>query len=229
MVSDCCVCKVSQGVIDNVSFHSFPKNDERREQWLKSVNMTVSKKSCVCSQHFRETDFIYKVVGDSVRRFLKQTACPTLSLDNNSIRVADTGDICKSVSEDNQNKNSCEIMCNENVNSCISETESTSNEKINETTKRKNSEELNFDTKRVCNPRYMGDLRKEHFMSESVYFIVKKYYDETQKKLNTLHQKVNRLQKKFNTMEELTKHLKSIGLLSDETEEALQVGPEGHA
>jgi len=48
--------------------------------------MTASKRSFVCSQHFRETDFIYKVVGDSVRRFLKQTACPTLSLDNNSIR-----------------------------------------------------------------------------------------------------------------------------------------------
>jgi len=57
---------------------------------------------------------------------------------------ADTGGICKSVSEDNQNKNSCEdtdsqkensceIMCNENENSCISETESTSNEKIYET------------------------------------------------------------------------------------------------
>jgi len=173
---------------------------------------------------------------------------------------ADTRGICKSVSEDNQNnscedtdsqkENSCEIMCNENVNSYISETESTSNEKIYETTKRfviflqnkfflkiniivyycrKNSEELNFDTKRVCNPRYMGDLRKEHFISESVYFIVKKYYGETEKKLNTLHQKLNRLQKKFNTMEEVTKHLKSIGLLSDEIEEALEVGPEDHA
>lgn len=76
----------------------------------------------------------------------------------------------------------------------------------------------------MCNPRYIGDLRQEHFTCESTYMIVKNYHEETQKKLNTLHQKLNRLKKKFDNMEALIKHLKSIGLLSDETVNALKVG-----
>ena len=44
----------------NISFHSFPKNDIIRQQWINAVNRKnwePSKNSRLCSVHFLEGDF----------------------------------------------------------------------------------------------------------------------------------------------------------------------------
>lgn len=49
-------------------------------KWFVNIGGEVSKYSGVCSRHFEAKDFQYKVVGDTVKRFLVPGAVPTLLL-----------------------------------------------------------------------------------------------------------------------------------------------------
>lgn len=82
--------------------------------------------------------------------------------------------------------------------------------------KRKSVEPLTG-SKRFCNPHFIGDLHREDFISDASYNIVKNYYQESKKKLNTMNRQINRLTKRVGSFQELLTHLKDIGL----TKEAL--------
>lgn len=57
-----------------------------KASWFKNIRREVSRASAVCSRHFEEKDFYYKVLGDSVRRFLMPMAVPSLLLLNQNNR-----------------------------------------------------------------------------------------------------------------------------------------------
>ncbi|XP_017877977.1 uncharacterized protein LOC108623747 [Ceratina calcarata] len=84
MVKLCCICKLESGVIPDISLHSIPRDNERRKKWFLSIGREVSKTSAICSQHFEKKDIYYKVVGESVKRFLRSTAYPCLKLQSQS-------------------------------------------------------------------------------------------------------------------------------------------------
>ncbi|XP_029675076.1 uncharacterized protein LOC115242709 [Formica exsecta] len=86
--------------------------------------------------------------------------------------------------------------------------------------KRKSVEPLTG-SKRFCNPRFIGDLHREDFISDASYNIVKNYYQESKKKLNTMNRQINRLTKRMGSFQELLTHLKDIGL-SKEALNAIQ-------
>lgn len=77
-------------------------------------------------------------------------------------------------------------------------------------------------SKRFCNPRFIGDLYREDFTSDAGYNIVKNYYQDAKKKLNTMNRQINRLTKKVKNFQELLTHLKDI-VLPKEALNALQV------
>lgn len=61
-VKDCKNVRRLCGATTNISFHKFPTNFERREQWLKAIDRTLeelcsAKIRYICSQHFKENDF----------------------------------------------------------------------------------------------------------------------------------------------------------------------------
>lgn len=57
-----------------------PKDEEIKQKWFIVIGREVNVKyATVCSQHFKQDDFVYKVHGDNIRRFIKPTAVPSLS------------------------------------------------------------------------------------------------------------------------------------------------------
>ncbi|XP_058792243.1 uncharacterized protein LOC131664843 [Phymastichus coffea] len=80
MVRYCCICKVECGMIEDVTLHKIPRDEEMKQKWFIVIGREVNVKyATVCSQHFKQDDFVYKVHGDSIRRFIKPTAVPSLS------------------------------------------------------------------------------------------------------------------------------------------------------
>ncbi|XP_070172640.1 uncharacterized protein [Polyergus mexicanus] len=112
MVSSCCICKLTQGVVANISFHSIPKNETRRQKWCSAIGREITKRSFVCSKHFKESDFHYKVIGDTVQRFLLPGTIPSLLLTQHYDRES------ASIKKENNkilqtNVNTCEVNQNE--------------------------------------------------------------------------------------------------------------------
>lgn len=80
MVGYCCICKIEQGMIPDVSFHRIPHNPELKAKWFVNIGRNVGNYSSVCSRHFEEKDFSYKIYGENVKRFLVPTAVPSHSV-----------------------------------------------------------------------------------------------------------------------------------------------------
>ncbi|XP_057187621.1 THAP domain-containing protein 2-like [Triplophysa rosa] len=83
----CCVpfCKASQRFNSVVSFHSFPKDKETRNEWIHSIrreDLNITPDTRVCSRHFRSDDVIESSTPTG-RRLLKKGAVPTLFQWNN--------------------------------------------------------------------------------------------------------------------------------------------------
>ncbi|XP_038221406.1 uncharacterized protein LOC119839253 isoform X2 [Zerene cesonia] len=78
MVKTCCVYKCPSESYGGclISFHGFPKNEERRRKWLSSVQIRqrITKNSSVCSRHFEPSCFITA----NSRQLLKADAVPTI-------------------------------------------------------------------------------------------------------------------------------------------------------
>lgn len=49
-------------------------------KWFLNIGRNINKYSGVCSRHFEAKDFQYRVVGNTVKRFLVPEAVPTLLL-----------------------------------------------------------------------------------------------------------------------------------------------------
>lgn len=63
-------------------------------------------------------------------------------------------------------------------------------------------------TKRFCNVRYIGDLRREDFTSNISWNIVRNYLTDSRKKQKHLNQKIRMLNQKVKTLQALLNHLK---------------------
>lgn len=85
------------------------------------------------------------------------------------------------------------------------------------------SDELMTGAKRFCNPRYVGDLRREDFTSEISWKIVHEYVRTSKSQCKVLNQKIKRLNEKVESLKSLLNHLKKNGLLSNEDCNALEV------
>ncbi|XP_046626989.1 uncharacterized protein LOC124308374 isoform X2 [Neodiprion virginianus] len=79
MVRQCCICKAESSIHVDISLHRLPKDEATKQQWFLNIGREVKNCSAVCSQHFNDDDFEYKIYGDNVRRYLKATAVPCLS------------------------------------------------------------------------------------------------------------------------------------------------------
>ncbi|XP_014483484.1 PREDICTED: uncharacterized protein LOC106749000 isoform X7 [Dinoponera quadriceps] len=108
MVAYCIICKIGGGEEDDVSFHSWyvflrlPRDEKTRANWFAFIGYKTGPYTEICSKHFQESDFIYKVHGDGVRRFLKPGIYPTISRPLQS------------------NKENIETFASENANDCAS-------------------------------------------------------------------------------------------------------------
>ena len=61
----------------------FPKGDELRQRWISAIGLEnlatqLKKSSQLCSQHFEDNCFFYKLGGDKKRKFIKPDAVPTI-------------------------------------------------------------------------------------------------------------------------------------------------------
>ncbi|XP_046752074.1 uncharacterized protein LOC124414929 [Diprion similis] len=79
MVRQCCICKAESSILVDISLHRLPKDDTTKRKWFLNIGREVKNCSAVCSQHFKDDDFEYKIYGENVRRYLKATAVPCLS------------------------------------------------------------------------------------------------------------------------------------------------------
>ncbi len=84
--SSCCVphCdKTGYMVVDGkkVTFHSFPKEEERVTKWVVKIkrdigpNFMVTSYTKICSMHFEDSDFRVTLLG---RKFLKEGVVPSV-------------------------------------------------------------------------------------------------------------------------------------------------------
>ncbi|XP_011878245.1 PREDICTED: uncharacterized protein LOC105567745 isoform X2 [Vollenhovia emeryi] len=112
-----------------------PKKEDLKMKWYANIGRKVGRWSAVCSQHFQEEDFRYKIIGGAVRRFLVPTAIPSLLLNkSDDVQVKTERTIEDDVSQATPNivndtallNNSSEISfvdCKEyqNINSIVSD------------------------------------------------------------------------------------------------------------
>ncbi|EZA47042.1 THAP domain-containing protein [Ooceraea biroi] len=77
----CCICDVEIGSPPEcISFHRFPKQDNRKLRWLTVINENIKNfaftaNSQICSQHFTVDCFVVTCSG---RRYLKSNAVPSI-------------------------------------------------------------------------------------------------------------------------------------------------------
>ncbi|XP_032226225.2 mediator of RNA polymerase II transcription subunit 1.1 [Nematostella vectensis] len=98
MYSPCCVPYCRSRAAQAKNFHPFPKNAERKRQWLHIISegageVEFTKKSRVCWKHFTDSD--YKEVRDSRGRLvqdrvLRDDACPRVFSSSRKKRERDT-------------------------------------------------------------------------------------------------------------------------------------------
>ncbi|XP_011149227.1 uncharacterized protein LOC105189072 [Harpegnathos saltator] len=83
----CCVCRKEHCPLLPRQFHSFPRDEERREKWLNSIGCVVTAKQArICSDHFTDDD--YYDTGTPVQsRRLKKTAIPSVFMQGVSKNV----------------------------------------------------------------------------------------------------------------------------------------------
>ncbi|XP_076283475.1 uncharacterized protein LOC143210468 [Lasioglossum baleicum] len=172
MVKKCCICKLQYS--PDVTFHKIPKNEEVKLKWFAVIGRELKKYSTVCSNHFNERDFTYKVVGDNIKRFISPKAVPIIHGHSDSESVQ--SQTKKPNNSDNNNDVSIpqvdelHFRSNENSNDITLENQEDVTILKKSLLKRKSSDTQSLTSvKRVCNPRYVGDLTREDFTSDIAY------------------------------------------------------------
>ncbi|XP_029160811.1 THAP domain-containing protein 1-like [Nylanderia fulva] len=76
MATSCILCEQRSENAHDISFHTFPENEDHRKRWLDAIGKTnaeVPAKSSLCSRHFSQNCFINSSLIDN--------AVPTLQLE----------------------------------------------------------------------------------------------------------------------------------------------------
>ncbi|XP_011646939.1 THAP domain-containing protein 6-like [Pogonomyrmex barbatus] len=196
MVGYCHVCRLGAGERHDISIHRLPKDENIRENWYAFIGYKASTHIGVCSRHFKQSDFIYKIYGDAVRRYLKPGAYPSVHCSRNiktkekvKVNIMDeTTDVCSSEVENNiyldESLIKEEIHETISVDGTITDTEDSKNDQL----KRKSEDSLT-PRKRFHNLRSIEDLSRKDFTSDEAWFTFENYL---------LHMKINTKSKKKN-------------------------------
>ncbi|XP_024869525.1 uncharacterized protein LOC112453167 [Temnothorax curvispinosus] len=92
MVGFCHVCKIAPAETrTDISVHRIPKDKRTRANWVAFIGHEAGLNAGICSRHFKQSDFIYKIYGQRVRRFLKPGSCPLPRSQNTRKNVKLTG------------------------------------------------------------------------------------------------------------------------------------------
>ncbi|KYN27396.1 THAP domain-containing protein 9 [Trachymyrmex cornetzi] len=122
MVGYCRICKIGVGEEIDVSFHRLPKDEKTKKIWFAFIGRELGPNSGICSKHFKQSDFIYKIYGHGVRRFLKQGAYPSiLHVSNIRENVELSGNINNCISSRTERDTDPEknIIIKEELQECI--------------------------------------------------------------------------------------------------------------
>ncbi|XP_020278666.1 uncharacterized protein LOC109852172 isoform X2 [Pseudomyrmex gracilis] len=225
MVRSCCICKSEHGVQSDVSFHRVPQKDELREKWISVIGHQVTKNSSVCSNHFTDTDFRYKVIKNVPKRYLMPDAVPSVL---HPVQQTMTFTISESLDEENteqevDNGDTSDKHPKSEVNSkqsaspaALIDEDSPINEDYLPLERKNEKKSANPIAKRFCHPRFIGDLCREDFTSRESWEMFEKFRRLNKIKLKTLNQKVTRLNNKLECMRNLLRYLGKKKILSKE-------------
>ncbi|XP_071646878.1 uncharacterized protein [Temnothorax longispinosus] len=116
MVSNCCVCGIEKGSMQdlNYSFHRFPKNEDLRLKWWEAIGRKVYRTAYICSKHFKAEDFKNKEDLNLIRNILKPSAVPSRHIKFREVKFefVDPSSDDKDILTDNEDRNdeSCESL-----------------------------------------------------------------------------------------------------------------------
>ncbi|KYQ51581.1 hypothetical protein ALC60_09347, partial [Trachymyrmex zeteki] len=187
-----------------------PKDEKTKAIWFAFIGHEINVNSGICSKHFKQSDFIYKIYGDGIRRFLKQGAFPSIQF---------SSDIRENLKDE----------LSEDINNCISsrterDTDPEKNITIKEeqeciiidetVIKAENSMEGDVQSirktsnslatrKRFHNVRYVGDLCRQDFTSDESWRLFKNYLASTKTKIKSLNHKIVYLNKKIDSLQKI--------------------------
>ncbi|KYM81731.1 hypothetical protein ALC53_07724, partial [Atta colombica] len=188
-----------------------PKDEKTKAIWFAFIGRELGPNSGICSKHFKQSDFIYKIYGNGVRRFLKQGACPSiLHVSNIRKNVELSGNINNGISSRTERDTDPEknIIIKEELQECIIIDETIINTE--------NSMDIQFSRKlnnslvtkkRFHNARYIGDLCREDFTSDEAWYLFKNYLTNTKTKIKSLNHKIIHLNKKIDRLQKINHFL----------------------
>lgn len=199
MVCCCCVCKLEQGMEDDVSFHKLPKdNEETKSKWVAFIGCTTGPNTKVCSKHFEDSDFIHKMHGKDIRRFLKTGAFPSVNTSRRNIEITRTDENTNTI---NLNMELSVASQDKSYESNKSEDTATNTERNMLPLKRRMENQVESDrNKRLHTLRYIGDLRREDFTSEKSWYIFQRYLTQNKSTIKCCNQKITRLNRKVENL-----------------------------
>lgn len=248
----CIVCKYKKSLTDSVSFYQFPKNDDIRQQWIAAIGLEnlatqLKKSSQLCSQHFEDDCFFYKLGGDKKRRFIKSDAVPIIFGFNYSRKEAAYMEVSSNVCIADQtiantepaNKNTSsadQVRSLQNRQSDINDPNTGCDETqtIIEEEDSCNERNPQLDVtllesppkKKHCLSSYFEDcsIQKYSLMAAHKLQITTKTCNDQKRKIRTLQQQVLRLKKKVSDMKSLITELREK-MISEQTEKMISVRP----
>ncbi|XP_077275150.1 uncharacterized protein LOC143904380 isoform X2 [Temnothorax americanus] len=113
MVAICCVCGIEKGTWRDfdLTFHSFPKNEDLRLKWYEAIGKKVYRNACVCSERFKTEDYRNHEDPNLTRRLLKPFAVPATNLRRELESVEDSSRFNPvNVSVGNNNDESVDVV-----------------------------------------------------------------------------------------------------------------------
>ncbi|XP_025264168.1 uncharacterized protein LOC105251182 [Camponotus floridanus] len=207
MVLCCCICKISFGEIEHLSFHSLPSNESSKVEWLSAINKTVSKSSRVCSRHFKSTDFKYKIQNGKICKSLTSDAVPSLMLNTSS-----EAENIEPTTPDTLDSSS-NILC-ENLLLATSSTDLQNNQECFQSCQNICDKESHNEDSQTDNEVITLESRSKNPIDSSTAAL--------SPNANPVSLK-SRFKKKVSTFEDLLDHLKEVGLISKEGLDAVKL------
>ncbi|XP_077257977.1 uncharacterized protein LOC143895060 [Temnothorax americanus] len=121
MVGFCHVCKIAPETRTDISVHRIPKDKRTRANWVAFIGHEAGLNAGICSKHFKQSDFIYKIYGQRVRRFLKPGSCPLPRSQNTRKNVKLTGNTknCAPLRAENDANLETDVMIKREIQNCI--------------------------------------------------------------------------------------------------------------
>ncbi|XP_071566749.1 uncharacterized protein [Temnothorax nylanderi] len=125
MVGFCHVCKIAPAENreekTDISVHRMPKDKKTRANWVSFIGHEAGLNAGICSRHFKQSDFIYKIYGHSVRRFLKPGSCPLTRSQNTrkNVKFTENTNNCTPLRAESDTNLETDITIKREIQNCI--------------------------------------------------------------------------------------------------------------